>query len=286
MAKLKYKLTRDTLFKLFFVKHPDLLKNLVSRVLGIPVDAIASFVITNPNIAPDNLGEKFCRLDVNMEVDGRIVNIEVQVEDGGDYPARSLYYWARCYSSALPEGGDYADLPRAIVINIVAFELFKDTPNVHSEFRALEVTRHAELTDKMSLHYFELPKLPEVADADADDGLKLWLSLFNAKTDEDLSKIERIGGKIMEQAVQAYKSVLASDDLKEIERLRFLARCNETSALNNAHRKGLAKGLAKGIAKGIAQGVLQTARIMKNAGFSTEDITKATNLPADTVQGL
>ena len=302
MAELRYKLTRDTLFKLFFVKHPDLLKNLVSRVLGIPVDAMTNFVITNPNIAPQSLGDKFCSLDINMEVNAQRVNIEVQVEDEGDYPARSLYYWARCYSSALLEGEDYIDLPRTIVINIVAFELFGDTEGFHSEFMALEVNRHTALTDKMSLHYFELPKLPKVADSDAGDGLKLWLALFNADTEEDLSKIERIGGEIMEQAVRAYKSIISSDDLKEIERLRELARHNETSALNNARRKGRAEGmeegltqgiargmeegLTQGIAQGIAEGILQTARVMKSAGFSVEDIVKATNLSADAVSRL
>jgi len=242
MAELKYTMTRDTLFKLFFVKYPDLLKNLVSRFLDIEIDAITEFIITNPNIAPDSLGAKFCRLDINMKVNGQNVNIEVQVEDKKDYPARSLYYWARCYSNALFEGGDYINLPRTIVINIVDFELFKETADFHSEFRALEVTRHTELTDKMSLHYFELPKFPGIAEADGGDGLKMWLALFSAKTDEEISKIEKIGGKIMVQAVAAYRSVISSDDLKEIERLRELAMFNERAALNYELQKGVQKG--------------------------------------------
>ena len=44
----------------------------------------------------------------------------------------------------------------------------------------------------MALYYFELPKLPEVVDG--DDGLKLWLAFFNAKTEADLLKIQDIGG--------------------------------------------------------------------------------------------
>jgi hypothetical protein len=38
----------------------------------------------------------------------------------------------------------------------------------------LEVTRHTPLTDRMSLHYFELPKLPKTVSA--EDSQKLWLS--------------------------------------------------------------------------------------------------------------
>jgi predicted transposase/invertase (TIGR01784 family) len=263
MAELEYKLTNDTLFKMLFVKYPDLLKRLVSKILGLATDSITEFTITNPEMPPQNVGEKFCRLDINMTVNAQQVNIEVQVKDEGDYPMRSLYYWARNYSSALKEGGKYYSLPRTIVINIVDFELFADTADFHSEFRALEITRHTELTDRMSLHYFELPKLPEIAEA--DDELKLWLALFNAKTEEDLSKLKNKGG-IMEQAVMAYKSVAESNELRESLRLSELARYNEASAL---HKKAL-----------------DIAAKMKAEGVSIDVIIKCTGLTGDDIVPL
>jgi len=84
---------------------------------------------------------------------------EIQVNDEGDYPERVLYYWAREYSTALPGGGDYVNLPRTIVISIIDFNLF-GCGEYHSEFRPLEVTRHTPLCDKMSPHFFELPPPP------------------------------------------------------------------------------------------------------------------------------
>ncbi|MDR2175520.1 MAG: Rpn family recombination-promoting nuclease/putative transposase [Synergistaceae bacterium] len=69
MAEPKYKFTYDTLFKLLFVKYPDLLKQLVAAVLGIAADSVTEFTITNPEIPPDVLGNKFCRLDINMTVE-------------------------------------------------------------------------------------------------------------------------------------------------------------------------------------------------------------------------
>jgi len=90
ITKLNYTSTYDTLFKMLFVKFPDLLKRLVAAILGIPVESIAEFRITNPDIPPDSLGDKFCRLDINMIVDSQRVNLEVQVVDEGDYPERSL----------------------------------------------------------------------------------------------------------------------------------------------------------------------------------------------------
>jgi hypothetical protein len=91
----------------------------------------------------------------------------------------------------------------------------------------------------MSLHYFELPKLPELADT--DNGLKLWLALFNADTEEDLKQIEALEVPIMKQAIGAYRSVAATDEFKELERMRSLARHNEAAALGHARREERAK---------------------------------------------
>jgi predicted transposase/invertase (TIGR01784 family) len=231
MTELKYTFMNDALFKVLFVNYPDLLQKLVAELLGIRLETIGHFEVTDTEIPPEMLGDKFCRLDISMTVDGRRVDLEIQVRDEGDYPERSLYYWAREYSTALDEGRDYKELPRTVIISIVEFKLF-DCTEFHSEFQALEVTRHAPLTDKMSLHYFELPKLPKVVCA--DDELKLWLALFKAKTEEDLQQIIAMGGATMEQAISAYRHITTTDEFKEIERLRSRARHNETAALRHA----------------------------------------------------
>ncbi len=243
MTKLKYTLKNDILFKMVFVQHPDLLKRLVAELLAIRPESIRDFVIRNPEIPPEIIGDKFCRLDINMTVDGQRVDLEIQIADEGDYPERSLYYWAREYSSALAEGGKYSLLPRTIIISILAFALF-DCEEFHSEFQPLEVTRHTPLTDRQVLHYFELPKLPEVVNA--DNGMKLWLALFNAETEEDLAKIEAMEVSTMQEAIGAYRHVAATDEFKEIERLRSLARHNEASALSHARNQGRIEGEQKG----------------------------------------
>ena len=206
------------------------------------------------------IDDKFCRLDINMTIDGQIVDLEIQVSNEGDYPERSLYYWAREYSSALGEGGKYADLPRTIIISILSFRLFEGD-NFHSEYQALETTIHKPLTDKLSLHYFELPKLPE--GVTADDGLKLWLALFNAETEEELKKIEAMGVTVMNQAIGAYRKVTATGEFRELERQRHYAALNRNSALYNAEMKGKAEGKAEG--KAIADKEWQSVVADKDA---------------------
>jgi predicted transposase/invertase (TIGR01784 family) len=274
MAKLRYKLTNDTLFKMLFVKYPDLLKRLVAKILGFPFDGIAGFEITNPEMPPcDDVDDKFCRLDINMKVNGELVNLEVQVKDEHDYPERSLYYWARAYSNALHTAQKYAALPRTILINIIGFKLFKDVKDIHSEFRPMEVNRHTLLTDRMSLHYFELPKLPKIENIDANDEVELWLAAINAKTEEQLSTIKTIGGEVMEQLVEAYHDVAASPEFREMVRQRERARHNEASALANAEQKGEIKGQRKIVKKMYEMGY-GVADIAKIAELSEKDVKK------------
>jgi predicted transposase/invertase (TIGR01784 family) len=243
MAKLKYTFKNDTLFKSLFVQHPDLLKRLVSELLAIPLDSITEFEVTNPEMPPESLGDKFCRLDINMTVDGKRVDLEVQVKNEGDFPERTLFHWAREYSSSLPSGGKYHELPRVVIISIIAFPLF-DCEGYHSEFQPLEVTRHTPLTDKQSLHYFELTKLPEAIDA--NDELQLWLALFKAETEEELKQIEDLEVPVMQEAIGAYRSITATSEFREMERLRSKARRDEAQALYHAELIGEERGEKRG----------------------------------------
>ena len=237
MTELKYKFTNDVLFKWLFTKNEDLLKSLVAGMLGITQSSITEFVIINPEIPPDIIGDKLCRLDINMIVDGRKIDLEMQVsDDAGDYPTRSLYYWAREFSSSLKAGEDYIDLPQTIVISILGYNQFS-CAEYYSEYQALEVTRYNALTDKFCLKYYELLKLPELTDT--NDELRLWLTLFNAKTEDDLKRIESLGVKIMEQAVGAYRTATSQDEFRRLEQMRFDASNIEASRLGHARRTAI-----------------------------------------------
>ena len=94
-----------------------------SRTRGIKRNAkrhesIGHSAVTNTEMPADVVEGKFCRLDINMKVDGRLVNIEMQVDEEDDYRERALFYWARMFSSALEQGKEYGELPRTVVISI------------------------------------------------------------------------------------------------------------------------------------------------------------------------
>ena len=272
MCKLQYTFKTDTLFKMLFVTHQDLLKLLVAALLGIPLESISQFVVRNPEMPPEILGSKFCRLDINMVVNGQLVDLEVQVANEGDYQNRSLFYWARQFSAALPAGEVYSTLPRTIVISILDFKLF-DCVEYHSFFQPLEVTRHTLLSDKMGLHFFELPKLP--ANAENGDMLLLWLSLFKANTEEELEKIRAMEVPAMSQAINAYYRITASPEFRELERMREKAGHDEAQALHHAEQKGRAEGRAESMLK-MAQAMLSDGeplnKILRYTGLTAEEL--------------
>jgi len=271
MRKLQYTFKTDTLFKMLFIKHKDLLRNLVAALLGIPLGNIEQFTVRNPEMPPEVLGDKFCRLDINMVVNGQRVDLEIQVANEGDYPERVMLYWAREFSTALPAGQSYSMLPRTIIISIIDFDLF-DCTEYHSFFQPLETTRHTLLSDKMGFHFFELRKLPkEVGEKDA---LLLWLSLFKAETEEDLERIKGMGVPTMEQAVNAYYTITASPEFREIERLREKARHDEAQALHHAKQEG------------ISERNIEIARNALQMGMPVTDIAKLTGLTHEEIENL
>jgi len=279
MKKLEYTFKNDVLFKMLFVQHPKLLERLISSLLGIPSENISQFRILNPEMPPENLGDKFCRLDINMIVDGQRVDLEIQVSDEGDCPERVMLYWARDFSTALAAGESYSLLPRTIIISIIDFSLF-DCEEYHSFFQLLETSRYTLLSDKMGLHFFELPKLP--SDISGKDMLLLWLSLFKANTVEELEKIKALEVPIMDQALNAYYTITASSEFREKERLYAKARHDEAQALYHAEQKGIEKGLQKGR----QEERLEMARKLKSMGLPFDQISQATELSHSEIESL
>ena len=230
---LEYNFRSDVLFKMLFVRYPHLLKRLIAATLGISIDMIEEFHIMNTEMTPEEIGGKYCRLDVSMVVNGIQINIEVQNWKKGSFIERTLFNWSRLFSSSLSSGLDYVQLKKTIVICIVNFELFKEN-GVHSHFQLLEVNRHTLLSDKMDLHYFELPKVPELAEIDFNNELELWLALFNANTQAELDKLATDGGEIMQEAIEAYERITASEEFKELYWSRRMAEHDEAQAITDA----------------------------------------------------
>ena len=94
----------------------------------------------------------------------------------------------------------------------------------------------------MVLHFYELKKLPPLANT--DNGRDLWLKLFNAETEEELTKIEEMGVSFMCEAIVAYRHVAASPEFREMERVRSKTRHDEAQAIYHVEQRGVERANA------------------------------------------
>ncbi|MDR0571980.1 MAG: Rpn family recombination-promoting nuclease/putative transposase [Rickettsiales bacterium] len=245
MDELKHGLTNDIVFKMFFEKRQDLLKELVAQILSMPIETIREFNVMNPEIPPDLIEDKFCRLDIHMGLDDKKVGLEVQVANKGDYPERSLYYWARLFSSSLARGQNYKDLPEVVIITILDYNLKElNFEKYLSTFKLIEIEEQIVLTEKIVLKFLELKKFnPTDLRNNILDGL---LSLFKAKKESELDLLSKAGGVKMKDAVDELRQILQSEAFLSYQIQREKALLMENTALKQAEEIGEKRGEKKG----------------------------------------
>ena len=243
----------DVIFKRVFgnESNKDIIAAFISDLLEIPRDNIRAVYINNIELTPEYLDMKFSRLDLRLDVDDRIVNIEMQVNRETDFKERTLFYWSKLYSEELKAGDEYGELRQTICINIMNFDLF-DCEDYHSRFKVLETERHEVLTEKFAIHFFELKKLNKFK---KNRRMEDWLNLINAETEGDLMAIQQTTQiPEVKDTIVMLRKLSADEQVRMEARYREKRLHDEASALGSARREGEAKGEAKGIAKGIAKG--------------------------------
>ncbi len=184
--------TSDIFIKYLFGMEEDsfLLKDFINatqRNCDLPL--ITSLEIKNPFNLKKIYFDKESVLDIKaISETGEIFNIEVQTSGNESFKNRSLYYWARLYSSQLTQGEKYKNLYPVICINILDFNLFTQQDRYHLCFMLRDIEDpELCLTDHLAIHYLELPKL---LDYNMDNELKKWLYFLKhagqAQEDENM----------------------------------------------------------------------------------------------------
>ncbi|MCL2086118.1 MAG: Rpn family recombination-promoting nuclease/putative transposase, partial [Oscillospiraceae bacterium] len=101
------KLKLDIVFKKTFTEHDDLLKFMLMHLLNL--SSITKIVIKSSELLPDGINGKFVRMDLNLEADGKLINVEMQYGIDANYKDRALLYWSRLYSSGAKSGKSYSE---------------------------------------------------------------------------------------------------------------------------------------------------------------------------------
>lgn len=231
LIKAKPKL--DIVFKKLFtdIQNTDLLIDFISCIIDIPKKDIYDITILDNEVLPESIDKKFSRLDVLLNSSQGTMNIEIQVNNYGNFKERSLYYWAKTFSNQLNESEDYSKLQKTIAINIIDFNLF-DCDEPHSVFLVSEKDRSELLTDKFRIDFLELKK----ASNSTNPMLKEWLTFLSVTTEEELDMMNSntANPEIIGKAISVIRKMSADEKMLYDIQLREKAILDERSALNFA----------------------------------------------------
>mgnify|MGYP004534739325 FL=1 len=273
------KLKIDIIFKRVFgnEQNEEIIAAFISDMLDIPRNRITHVEIKNVELLPEEIDQKFSRLDLNLIVDGRKVNIEMQVNKEAAYKERTLFYWAKLYSEDLESGADYSELSQTICVNIINFNLF-DCENYHSHFLLKEKERDEIMTDKLAIHFFELKKVGKFK---KNKRMEDWLTLINAETEGDLMALQQSTTiPEIQKTIVILREMSADEQIREEARRREKRLHDEATALGHAKREGIEEGRAEGEAIGEARGRAEgksqrdteLAEMWRKKGFTEEQI--------------
>ncbi len=254
--------TNDYVFKRLFSYRPALLIDLINAICGDRL-RVTSLNVTNPHILPEEINGKEIVLDI-LAVDqyGRAFNIEMQVRNHRDWPARMLYYAASALTGQLKVGQDYGKLKPVIGIHLLDFDLFNDTTLAHWHFDLRDPRRPEQrLTDALQLELIELPKADRLmreagsmanASGEQSDALSAWITFFrHAQEDNIMSDIRH---EPVQQALHDLDSLSVFTQEWANALSRNKAAWDRAAMMDDAREEGLTQGRAAGLAEGLSAG--------------------------------
>jgi predicted transposase/invertase (TIGR01784 family) len=113
--------------------------------------------------------------------------------------------------------------------------------------------------------------------------LRSWANFFhyaNKKSEVEMTTL--LDNPVTKRAYEKYKQFNQDEKMRAIDNAHQQYLHDYATDIGSAHRKGLAEGEAKGEAKRN----LEIAVNLKQMGFSSADIAKATNLSIAEIEGL
>ena len=267
-------------------KHKRFLLDLINAVFDDKRPACISGKITDltledRELSSEHIMEKHGRLDIRAQTDsGELIDIEVQTYADNAIGARELFYFSKLYTSQLAKGLQYYALKPVVIINLMAFNHFKEREQYHSCYELRERDLHDVLSDKISVHFIEAQKCKELS-LKNKNRLVRWMKYLTYSSPEEVIAMAK-EDEVFTKVLEAEKMFVRNRE----EMLKYEAR--ERYEMDLATRTGLAeargeaKGRAEGEAKGRAEGkfeaLLATAKKLLTLGMPLSQIKQVTNL--------
>lgn len=213
-------------------------------------------------------GSKSVRFDVYSEVDGRIFDVEMQLESRKNENRRMRYYQCMVDEQNLHVGEDYAKLPDSYIIMISPMDFFHRGRSIYRFHIYEDLERDLKLDDGTTRIFLNtygsgdgiLPELQNFlhlinGDAPADD--------FCMEVDQRVQETKRDAETRRNFMELEYKQMLAIMDAKEEAR---------EEGLREGREEGEKKGRMETYISLVQKGVLSIADAVKLSGLSEDQL--------------
>ena len=281
--ELQITLTNDYAFKRFLgsEENKPILQDLLQCILGLSSDEITGLELMDKELTKEELSDKSGILDVKLKLaSGTVIDIEIQASWNASFVKRTLFYWAKMYTADFKAGESYDNLHKCITINIIA-DGFHLNDAVHSEYLLQEKRAHTLLTDVLEVHFLDLQAAKRATEENSAENKQVplinWLRFIGTSDKEERAMIAKTSPilKMLNEQIDILS-------LSPVERKLYESRMKLKSDIATISEDQFKAGLQEGK----LEGKLETARILKQLGDSTQKIVQATGLTPAEVEAI
>lgn len=253
--------TADCIFKALMLnlKLVDVLKELISHITGLPMEALEGIEVKNTEYTIDNKNDKKMRSDVLVSIGKKYINIEMNGSYYAGVLSKNDAYLSKIKATTYNSGESYYNAVQVIQINFNDFQHFKIKKDIY-KFVFMESTTH-EVDEESTIKYHVSLS-------------NIWSRCYNNVEINKLSRFERFC-MLLKTKDEEYARILAGDDEvmdRLVEEMRKLsldekmiglydaeveAEKIRKTIIESATDEGIKKGLKQGIKQGIEQGIKQ-----------------------------
>lgn len=272
----------DFVFKRIFgsENNKDVLLAFLNRIftqVGEP--PLTEIILMNPYTDKDDSLDKQSIFDVYAKtIEGKLIDIEMQLFNKYDIEKRTLFYWSKRYASQLKEGEKYQELKKCVTINILNYA-FLSNDEYHNVFHLREDRTGIQFIDDIEVHFLELPKLKDRIPSNS--GLENWL-LFLKGVDRAHWEVLKMNEPGLEKAMDTLHYLSQDSEARRLYEARQKYLHDEASMLEGAKRAGMKAG----VEEGIKEGIKEVAKNMLALNMDIATIAKATGLPEQEILAL
>jgi len=228
--------------------HPAITLHFLNTILA-PEVKLTDVEILNPILGKEAENDKLSILDVAARDEtGRLYDIEMQTSLPTGLSQRLAYYTASMYVGQIGEGDDYTLLRPAISICVLDAILFRQSDQIHSDFRLRSRDGQLRLSDGLQIHLLELPKYEVPSDNRLiTDPVEAWLYLFRRGREMSAEEIrQRFAFPVFQEIAKVIEMIQRTPDWRSQYELRLKAQRDEQARLQQARAEGEARGEARG----------------------------------------